>query len=85
MARRRRKANMFPAVLRCRRCQLWRAPDERFYRGLCSSCRKEKAKARRAATGARILAKAKDAGTLERDGQQFRVVALPPKRRRSLR
>jgi hypothetical protein len=32
-------------------------------------------------TAKRALAKAKDGGTNERDGQVFRVVVLPPKRR----
>lgn len=81
MARRRKQMRHANNVVRCRRCRDLRQDGERFYGGLCDSCRGQRSAAKRAATGARLLAKAKDAGTLERDGQTFRVVQLPPKRR----
>jgi hypothetical protein len=65
-----------PPVARCRNCGLIRFPEERFYRGLCPACLEADKGKRRRAAGARILAKAKDAGTVERDGQTFRVVQL---------
>jgi hypothetical protein len=65
----------------CRDCGDLRYDGEPFFRGLCDTCRHKRAVARRAQTGARAIANAKPAGTLERDGQQFRVVVLPPKRR----
>jgi hypothetical protein len=74
-----RHANRRP--IRCRDCGGWRMDDELFWRGRCEDCRDKRSAARRAATGARALALAKDAGTLERDGQTFRVLLLPPKRR----
>ena len=69
-------------VVRCRRCRDLRQEGEKFFNGFCDSCRQKRGAARRAATGARILERAKDAGTVERDGRTFRVVVLPPKRRR---
>jgi hypothetical protein len=66
---------------RCRRCRLERLPEENFVRGLCPACLELDRRKRRSATGARALSKAKDAGTVERDGQTFQVVVLPPKRR----
>jgi hypothetical protein len=68
-------------VLRCRRCRDLRQEGEKFFDGLCESCRQKRARAKRARTGARALARAKDAGTIERVGQTFKVVVLPPKRR----
>ena len=79
---RRKRSRRSENVLRCRRCRDLRQEGERFYHGLCDSCRAERAKVRRSATGARLLEKAKDAGTVQRDGQTFHVTALPPKRRR---
>ena len=70
-----------PDVVRCRRCRDLRQDGESFYNGYCTTCRHERAAARRAATGARILKRAKNAGTVEREGQTFHVVVLPPKRR----
>jgi hypothetical protein len=84
-----------PPRPRCRNCGLLRLPEETgrvpglrlnaeqrmFVRGLCPSCLEADRRERRRRTGARILSKAKDAGTVERDGQVFRVVQLPPKRR----
>jgi hypothetical protein len=67
--------------IRCRDCGGWREDDERLFHGRCEVCRDKRSQARRAATGARALAKAKDAGTIERDGQTFKLVVLPPKRR----
>jgi hypothetical protein len=68
-------------MARCRDCGGWREEDERLWRGRCEGCRTKRSQARRAATGKRALEKAKDAGTVERDGQTFQVVVLPPKRR----
>jgi hypothetical protein len=65
----------------CRDCGDLRYDGEPFFRGLCDNCRHKRAAARRAQTGGRALANAKPAGTVERGGQQFRVVVLPPKRR----
>jgi predicted RNA-binding Zn-ribbon protein involved in translation (DUF1610 family) len=65
---------------RCRNCGLLRLPDERFTRNLCPSCLNAERSQRRRATGAQVLANARDAGTVERDGQTFRVVQLPPTR-----
>jgi hypothetical protein len=62
---------------RCRSCGDFRYEQESFYRGLCERCRDTQSVARRAKTGARALAKAKDAGTVERDGQTYQVVVLP--------
>jgi hypothetical protein len=65
-----------------RDCGDLRYDDEPFFRGLCDNCRHKRACTRGRQTGARALANAKPAGTLERNGQQFRAVVLPPKRRR---
>lgn len=77
MAKRKRR----PQPPRCHRCGLLRFEWETFFRGLCDKCRAEVGAENRRQRGARVLAKAKDAGTLERDGQTFTVVVLPPKRR----
>lgn len=69
-------------VKRCRRCKLERLPEESFWNGHCPACRAIQAKRIRAESGTKLLAKAKDGGTLEREGQTFRVVVLPSKRRR---
>lgn len=69
-------------VKRCRRCKLERLPEETFWSGYCPACRAIRAKRTRAESGTRLLAKAKDGGNLEREGQTFRVVVLPSKRRR---
>ena len=68
-------------VKRCRRCNLERLPEETFWNGHCPACRALQAKRARAESGTKLLAKAKDGGTLEREGQTFRVVVLPPRRR----
>jgi hypothetical protein len=78
---RRRQRNRTENVLRCRRCCDLRHDGETFYRGLCDSCRSAAAAKRRAGTGTRLLEKARYGGTVDRDGQTFRVVVLPPKRR----
>jgi predicted RNA-binding Zn-ribbon protein involved in translation (DUF1610 family) len=67
---------------RCKRCRLQRLPEENFVRGLCPACLELDRRYRRRKTGSRLLEKAKDAGTVVRDGQTFRVTVLPPKRRR---
>jgi hypothetical protein len=77
MRRRRRSDHPY----RCRCCRLERLEGETFQRGLCPACLEVDRHDRRSATGARILAKAKDAGAVERDGQTYHVVQLPPKRR----
>jgi len=78
MARRKPKPHY---VLRCRRCRDLRLEGEKFYRGLCPTCLELDKRKRRRETATRVLAKAKDAGTVERDGQTFQVSMLPPKRR----
>ena len=66
---------------RCTRCHLARLPDEDFHRGLCPACLEADKRYRRRQLGAKVLERAKSAGTVERDGQTFQVVVLPPKRR----
>lgn len=67
---------------RCRRCKVRREPWERLtIGGYCPSCSEAVRTRRSRKTGARLIAKAKDAGTVERDGQTFTVTVLPPKRR----
>jgi hypothetical protein len=75
------KRHRFDRPHRSRRCRLERLPGERFPRAFCPACLELDRQRRRSATGARALAKAKDARTVERDGQVFQVVKLPPKRR----
>jgi hypothetical protein len=67
----------------CQRCRLQRLPEERFPGGLCLACLEVVRRRKRRALGANVLAKATHVGTLERDGQTFQLVVLPPKRRRS--
>ena len=69
-------------VVRCQRWRDLRQDGEKFYNGFCDSCPQKRAAARRSATGARLLELARAHGTVERDGRTFRVVALPPKRRK---
>ena len=78
---RRKRTRKTQDVVRCPRCRDLRQEGERFYHGLCDTCRAERAAVRRSATGARLLDKAKDGGTVERDGQTFHVTVLPAKRR----
>jgi hypothetical protein len=67
---------------RCRRCKARREPWERLtIGGYCPTCSDLLRALRTRKTSTRLLAKAKPAGTVERDGQEFRVVVLPPKRR----
>jgi hypothetical protein len=79
MAKRRKRR---PFVPRCRGCGITRESSEIFLHGVCPSCRDVRSKERRGATGTRLLAQARDADSETRDGQTFRVVVLPPKRRR---
>lgn len=59
-----------------------RLEDDRFWdRGYCPNCKDQRAKARRTKTGERALSKARDNGSEVRDGQVFKVVRLPPKRK----
>ena len=73
-----RKHRPFP---RCGRCKLMRESWETWYGGFCPACRDFYAKKRHRKAGARALAGAHDGGTLEREGQTFRVVVIPSKRR----
>jgi hypothetical protein len=68
-------------VQRCRRCRLEREPEETFWNGHCPACRARHARRARAESGTKLLAKAKDGGTVKREGQTFRVVVLPSRRR----
>jgi len=70
-----------PYIIHCRDCDTPRVDDEIFWHGRCPSCRKARGASHRQQMGAKLLAKAKDAGTVLRDGQTFTVVTLPPKRR----
>jgi hypothetical protein len=72
MRRRRRSNHPF----RCRRCRLERLEGEKFQRGLCPACLDVDRRRRRSERGQRQLANAKDGGTVERDGQTFKVVQL---------
>lgn len=69
----------------CKRCHRRRLDDELFWRRLCKDCREQAARECRAATGERLLAKAKETGTEVRDGVAFKIVSLPPKRAHSKR
>jgi hypothetical protein len=68
-------------VKRCPRCKIGREPEETFWNGHCPACREIRSKRIRAESGTKLLAKAKDGGTIEREGQTFRVVVLPSRRR----
>jgi hypothetical protein len=63
-------------VQRCRQCKLERLEGERFHRSLCPACLDVDKRRRRSERERRQLGKAKDGGTLERDGQTFKVVRL---------
>jgi len=65
MASRRRRRRWPP---RCRKCGLLRLPEENFHRNLCPGCLEKERRQRRSATGARVIANAKDGGTVKRDG-----------------
>ena len=80
--RKRHRRRRGSAPHHCRRCRMRRLPEERFPGGLCLRCFDLVRTRKRGAVGAKVLAKAKDGGTLERDGQTFNVVVLPPTRRR---
>ena len=68
-------------TLRCRVCRLQRLPEEEFTRGLCPSCLESDRRRKRGARGAKLLEKAKNSGTVERDGKTFNLIILPPKQR----
>jgi hypothetical protein len=70
---------------RCRDCRTLRYEGELFFYGRCPACRDKNGSAIRTRTGARALTKARDAGTVERDGKVYQVLVLPPKRRKSRR
>jgi hypothetical protein len=87
MARRKRT----PPIQQCRRCRLERLPEETFRGGrglqesawtpgLCPACLEVDRRERRSRVGRKLLNKANDGGTVDRDGQTFRVTVLPPKR-----
>jgi len=79
MSRPKRRAEK---VQRCRRCPTTPAPDEYAWtRGLCPACLELDRQERRSRVGRKLLDKAKDGGTVDRAGQTFHVVVLPPKRR----
>jgi hypothetical protein len=78
MAKRRRK----PPVRRCRACHLGRESWEHWPSGFCPTCCDRQRLWRSRRTGARILARATAKGLEERDGEMYRVVVLPPKRKR---
>ena|SRR5262245_55288255 len=77
--RHRRKPTNEPAT--CYGCGMERPPGTRFWRGYCGDCRETMGSARRAKTGANVIAKGKIVGTETRDGQEYTVVKLPPKKR----
>ena len=68
---------------RCRVCGIWAdtTAGETFYGGRCESCRWEAAKQRRRNIEAQLLAHAKHDRVEVRDGREYVVVKLPPKRR----
>ncbi len=66
----------------CRECGLVQPQGEKFLRGgLCPSCLDESGRRKRAREGQKALARAQEAGRVERDGQIFRVVVVPPRKR----
>jgi hypothetical protein len=73
--------------LRCRACGIAAAvtDDETFYGGRCESCRAVAAERRRKAAGERLLQAAKTSRIELRDGHEYSVVVLPPKRPRRRR
>ena len=81
VARRRRRRGL----PRCIRCSLLKLPEETFYGGLCPTCHAAIAAKRRAKAGAKLMKRATETRVEERDGQEFLVVVLPEKRRRSRR
>ena len=85
MARKRHRRRRSNVPVRCRDCGDLRLEDELFFHGRCPACRVRAGIAARARTGARVLAKSKAAGTVERDGKAYQVLVLPPKRRRRRR
>jgi len=56
-----------------------------FFHGRCPACREKNGRVHRANIGTRALSEGKDAGTVEREGQTFRVVTMPAKRKRGRR
>ena len=70
---------------RCGRWRLLREPWEDWRGGLCPTCSDQRHGARRRKAGARILARSTEVGVEERDGELYRIIALPPTRRRGRR
>jgi hypothetical protein len=81
----RRARSKRPRALRYRRCRLLREAWEEWRVGLCPACTDRVRQARRRQVGARILGRSTEAGLEERDGDLYRVVVLPPTRRRKRR
>jgi hypothetical protein len=69
----------------CVHCKVEREQGTKFYGGWCTSCHAEKAAAKRKVTATKLLARGKQAEPVERNGQEFAVVVLPPKRGKSQR
>jgi hypothetical protein len=69
--------------LRCRVCgiQADTTAGETFCGGRCESCRWEAAKQRRRSMEQKLLDQAKPVRVEVRDGREYVVVKLPPKRR----
>ena len=65
----------------CIDCGALREYDEFFSSGRCRSCRATRGSQHRMKMGAKLLARGEETGTEVRDGQTFKVVTLPPKRR----
>jgi hypothetical protein len=74
-----------PPASRCRRCRLLREAWDEWRAGLCPACADRVRQARRRQIGARVLARGTEAGLEERGGELYRVVVLPPTRRRKRR
>jgi hypothetical protein len=82
MAGRKPRRDRRERVQRCCRCPTtWTPSEYAWTRGLCLACLELDQQQRRSRTGRRLLDKAKDGGTVDRDGQTYHVVVLPAKRR----
>lgn len=67
---------------KCVDCNLAFDPlTDKWTTGICPKCSQARAILRRAQTGQRLLARAHLAGQQIRDGREYTILQLPPKRR----
>ena len=76
----RKRRNKYPVKF-CQRCKDPLDPEDRHYHKFCRVCRDLRARQRREQVGAKLLAKPRSTHTEMRDGQEFTVTVLAPKRR----